>query len=75
MVGLTRSLAPRLLSPHNTALHAICPGCVDTPMSAPVAAVTPQGCVTPMDTVLRVYAKLLHLREGSAVETGQTVEL
>jgi len=69
LVGLTRSLAPTTLAAHNTTINAICPGCVDTNMTAQVAAATPPEYVIPMSTILEAYSQLL-----TSDVTGQTVE-
>ncbi len=73
LLGLTRSVGPRLLQDDNIAVNCICPAFVKT-------ALAPRGIIdslpaerdTPMTTIMRAFDELNG--EGKSRHTGQAVE-
>ena len=60
LVGLTRSVGPRLLAEDNLTVNAILPGMVVTGLTPPwLIAHIPQEYLTPMGTILRAFDDLI----------------
>ncbi len=60
LVGLTRSVGPRLLAENNLSVNAIIPGLVVTELPPPwMIAQCPQEYVTPVSSILEAYDDLM----------------
>jgi 15-hydroxyprostaglandin dehydrogenase (NAD) len=78
LVGLTRSVGPRLLAEDNLSVNAICPGLVATGLPPPdLLANCPKEYFTPMSTILRAHDDLMkeEIIEGKPQrKSGQSLE-
>lgn len=81
LIGLTRSVGPRLLADDNLTVNAILPGMVVTGLTPPwLVAQIPQEYLTPMSTILRAFDDLikeetvdgrLHRKTGQCLEAAE----
>lgn len=62
-------MAP-MLKAEGITLNCFCPGLIDTSLTAPLTALTPEEYITPMTTVLQAYDRFI---DGE--ETGCAAEL